>query len=193
MDDTQQRGQMMRQLEVLERELASLRAQLRPAPVAPLREAQSVVLLDVNQSCYALPTSAIHQLIPLVAWRTLPDSPSWVLGVFRFRGETLVLVDLHRRLHQGKVSSSISISMVIVVTRGPRPAGLLVSSVEGVQRVEPHEVTAPPTDLSHAPFIRGSLTSAQGEIVHILSAARLCDELVLTPRALRSLESERPE
>lgn len=182
---------MMRQLDVLERQLASLRAQLRPAPPAPLLEAQSLVMLNVDESRYALPTSAIRQLIPLVAWRALPDSPSWALGVFRYRGETLVLIDLHRRLHQHEVP--ISISMVIVVTKGPRPLGLVVSGVEGLQRVEPHELTAPPADLPHAPFIRASWSTTQGEIVHLLSAAALRNELVLPRGAQHSLDSEQPE
>lgn len=201
MDSTPARDHLIRQLEALERQVLSLRAQLLPEPPAPIREAFSVVGITVGASPCALRTSAVRRLIPLVSWQPLPESPSWVLGLFRYRGQTRLLVDLHQRLHETKVP--LSPSMIIVVTKEPESIGLVATGVTSLIHVEPEQVTAPPKDSSYAPFITGEITTLGGHILHILSVPRLRRELVLgssspeapisAPISARTLTSELPE
>lgn len=176
MDPRPSRAQLVRQLERLDRQLALVRAQLLPEPPAPVREPFDAVGVELGAARYAIAAAVVQRVIPLVAWSPLPETPDWVLGLFRFQGQTSMLVDLHRRLHGCR--TPLSISMVIVVTKAPEAVGLVVGGVSGVFEVDPEAVTAPPREVSYAPFVTGSLVGAGDDITHLLSLERLRRELV---------------
>lgn len=181
MQDPQQRDDLIRQLGALERQVVSLRTQLLPEPEPPASEAFTAVGVVIGASLYALQTTMIEKIIPLVSWQPLPESPRWVLGVFRYRGQTLPLIDLHKRLSEGEIP--LTASMVILVTKGPRAVGLVASGVTKLIHVAASDITPPPTDVTYASFITGSLSSEKGKVMHILSAPRLRREFVLGPEA----------
>lgn len=183
MDSSQTRVHLIRQFESLERQLLELRTQLFPEPPGPVHEPFLAVGVELDSSRLLLRAAKVQQVIPLVFWEPLPDSPGWVLGVFRYHGRTRPLIDLGQRLH-GR-GSPLSPSMVIIVTKQPESVGLLATGVSSLIRVEPEQVTAPPTEVSYAPFMTGSVNTGAGEIMHILSIPHLRNELAI---GLGSLE-----
>lgn len=94
------------------------------------------VLFRLEKDRYALPLSAIREVIVApMRWIRVPRAPRVVKGVMNLRGRVVPVIDL-RELLQVPQAALHEQARVVLLDRGRRELGLLISDVEGIEIIE---------------------------------------------------------
>jgi positive phototaxis protein PixI len=134
----------------------------------------TTAMLPVSRLTEVL-TIPIGQIVPI------PHLPSWVMGVYNWRGEILWMADLGHLCdltpwHQRVMNSNTHRALVLHSKtadgreRG-RPLGLIVDRVEDIEWCEVDRIQSPPPSMvttNIAPFLRGYWVKRDGDMVMIL-------------------------
>lgn len=137
----------------------------------------TTVMLPLSQLTEVL-TIPLGQIIPI------PHMPSWIMGVYNWRGEILWMVDLGQLLgltpwHQQTMTSSFYRALVLHSITSDTPQtkkrgqmlGLVVTQVEDIEWCNPQEIQSPPASActpSLAPFLRGYWLKPAGNMIVVL-------------------------
>ena len=93
------------------------------------------VIFQVEQERYALPLATVREVfIPPTLWSRVPAAPPAIRGVINLRGRVVTVVDL--RLLLGLEGAKERQDKIVLLDRGRRDLGLLVTEVEGIESVE---------------------------------------------------------
>jgi chemotaxis signal transduction protein len=89
---------------------------------------------------WAIACGAILEVLPIVRWRQIPDTPDWIRGVFERQRSLHPLLDLSRRLG-GSLASPRLGSRIVLVRLAPERAdgglgGLLLNGVLGIETID---------------------------------------------------------
>ncbi|HAC65348.1 MAG TPA: chemotaxis protein CheW [Cyanothece sp. UBA12306] len=140
----------------------------------------------VPDSTIMLPVAQLTEVlaIPLGQIIPIPQMPSWVMGVYNWRGEVLWLVDLGALLgltpwHEQPLTTPVHRAVVLRSTSesssriasGRQILGLVVSRIEEMAWCNPAEIQSPPASAitqNLAPFLRGYWLNPQGEMLVVL-------------------------
>lgn len=136
-----------------------------------------VVLFQVGQARYALPSRDVIEVVPRLELRTLASAPAWLAGLAHVRGEIVPVIDLVARLEQRPASPVLSsrIALVRVATRrGPSVLGVLAERMTGTARLGAAG-TYRSIALPDAPFL-GEVRLDGGQLVQLLRPELLCTE-----------------
>src|SRR5512146_230357 len=99
------------------------------------------VIFRVEKERYALPLSAVREVVvPPAVWSRVPRAPPPVRGVINLRGRVVTVVELSRLLALPEPSAPAQ--KIVLLDRGRRDLGLLVTDVDGIEPIE--KVTAAP-------------------------------------------------
>ena len=134
--------------------------------------------------------------IPIGQIMPIPHMPTWVMGVYNWRGEILWMVDLGHLLglppwYQQTLNTS-TYSAIVLHTEFNTPQnkqieyqslGLVVSRVEDIEWFDPEVIQSPvgavvTTEL--APFLKGYWVKSDGEMLDVLDGNAIFDRM---PRA----------
>lgn len=108
------------------------------------------VIFRVEKERYALPLSAVREVVvPPDAYSRVPRAPQAVRGVINLRGRVVTVVELGALL--GLPDGAAPSQKIVLLDRGRRDLGLLVTDVDGIEPVE--RVTSAPG--KQVPAIRG--------------------------------------
>lgn len=93
------------------------------------------VLFRLGREHFALPLSAAREVVvPPTQWSRVPRAPLAVRGVMNLRGRVVPGIDLHRLLQlPGEVPEP---QKLVLLDRGRRDLGLLVTEVDGIDSLE---------------------------------------------------------
>jgi purine-binding chemotaxis protein CheW len=84
---------------------------------------------------YALPLAAVREVfLPPGMWARVPSAPPAIRGIIHLRGRVVTVVDLRRLM--GIQESVASSEKIMLLDRGRRDLGLLVTEVEGIEPIE---------------------------------------------------------
>ncbi len=89
---------------------------------------------------FALPVSAINEVLPLVDARTLPSAPPWIVGMAQLRGAFVPLLDCGILLNDSPVTRTMNTRIILLqagATGGAMRLALLVDEVRGVLTLNP--------------------------------------------------------
>jgi purine-binding chemotaxis protein CheW len=105
------------------------------------------VVFRLDKDRYALPLSAIREVVIVPPrFSRVPRSPPFVRGIMNLRGRIVTVVELSALLKaHGEAKAS---SKIVLLDRGRRELGLLVTEVDGIEvieKVSPAPPRAPPT------------------------------------------------
>jgi purine-binding chemotaxis protein CheW len=93
------------------------------------------VVFRVEKERYALPLSAVREVVvPPDLWSRVPRSPPAVKGVINLRGRVVTVVELGKLIGLGEAGSPAQ--KIVLLDRGRRDLGLLVTDVEGIEAIE---------------------------------------------------------
>ena len=123
----------------------------------------------------AIQAAAILEVVPAVRLHEPVGVPSWVAGVFRFRGVVTPVIDLHRLAAGGPCPIRLSTRIVIVefsTLDGPRPLGLLAERVTELKLLNATGPGYAPGGSPAGPDL-GPLVSDGEGVVRVTSVARL--------------------
>ena len=91
----------------------------------------NVLTIHLGDQRYAVPTSAVVEVVPLVELRSVPRAPAFVAGMCNYRGRIAAVVDLGE-LVVGHPSSRRYSTRIIFVHHPQSTAGVLGLMAEGV-------------------------------------------------------------
>lgn len=145
---------------------------------------ETIGLLNISQLSEVLKVD-LRQLVPL------PKLPSWVMGIYNWRGEILWVVDLGNLVGLTPIpeQSLTTTRLPLLVLRGEdelgyrKTLGLIVKEVEGITRINPNSIQSPPEstftpELSRV--LRGYSLTSEGEMLMVLSANALFAQMPVT-------------
>jgi purine-binding chemotaxis protein CheW len=93
------------------------------------------VVFRLDKERFALPLAAIREVVvPPATWTRVPRAPTSIKGVINLRGRVITVVEL-RPLLGLEPATSPSLKIVLL-DRGRRDLGLLVSDVDGIEMIE---------------------------------------------------------
>src|SRR3972149_5425294 len=99
------------------------------------------IVFRLDKERFALPLSAIREvLVPPWEWTRVPRSPPSVRGVINLRGRVVTVIELHRLF--GIDDPPAPCEKIVLLDRGRRDLGLLVSDVDGIESIE--KISQPP-------------------------------------------------
>jgi len=95
------------------------------------------VVFRLDRDRYALPLSAIREVVPAPAHYTrVPRAPPVLRGVMNLRGRVIPVVDLRALLEQPPTATSTPSLRIVLLEIGRRDLGLLVTDVDGIESIE---------------------------------------------------------
>ena len=93
------------------------------------------VIFRVEKERYGLPLTAVKEVVvPPERFTRVPRAPVAVTGVMNLRGRVVTVVELRQLL--GLPEGPTPNGRVLLLERGRRDLGLLVTDVEGIEAVE---------------------------------------------------------
>lgn len=125
------------------------------------------LLFNIGPEPYAVPARIVVEVVPRVQLRPVPQAPTWLAGVFAYRGEVLPVVDLCRRLLDGMCPGRMSSRIVVVQQEGPSSQPRCGMLAERVSTVRQLPAPAPNAHRAQAPFVAGTVLE-NGRLIHIL-------------------------
>ena len=153
---------------------------------------KSLVGFIVGDVSYAVPITAVKEIINPASLTTLPHLPPAVAGVADHRGDVIVVVDLRARFGLGVLQDQSRSRWVLVNIAG-RSVGLIVDQVTEVFGTGGEQVRSAPS-LGAGDDKRGiiGVISHGGSLTFVLDVSRLEAVTASVPQELFSLaEAER--
>ncbi len=130
------------------------------------------VIFRVEKERYALPLPAVREVVvPPERFTRVPRAPAAVTGVMNLRGRVVTVVELRHLL--GLPDGPTPSGRVLLLDRGRRDLGLLVTDVDGIEEVE-RVITAPGKTV---PAVRG-VARLRGQAVTVLEPEGLDSAVV---------------
>ncbi len=98
-----------------------------------------LLTFHIGQDCYALEARRAVEVLPLVALTPLPGASHGVAGMFSYRGEPIVAVDLCQLILNRPARPALSTRIIVVDAAGPPPnprrlVGLIVERATEILR-----------------------------------------------------------
>ena len=137
---------------------------------------------QIGSDRLALDIRRVREVVPRVNLERVAASPSWLAGLFVYRGRVVPVVDLHRLLNAGECPPHLS-SRIILVPLGPAGSadaplvGLLAAQVADIREVGPAGATLPSFHAPGQPDLGPTLVDRAG-MFHLLDLDRLLPEPV---------------
>lgn len=145
-----------------------------------------------NSQLFGIPIQDVVQIIGMQKITGLPDSPPYMKGVIRLRGEVFPVIDVRRRLGQPDAAYNERTCIIITHIRD-RGFGFIVDEVDEVCNIADEQIVPPPrmensavtTYLTGIAHLDGASGKAE-RIILLLNITRLLreDELVSVAQAL---------
>lgn len=97
------------------------------------------LVVQIGPRRCALPAGLCNEVLKLPRLVRVPRLPAHFRGIFNLRGEIIAVTDLGSLFDQA-VQDTSSASRLVVVAVDPIKTALLVSRVEGLERIDPAQV-----------------------------------------------------
>lgn len=89
----------------------------------------------------------IQEINKLIDMTSVPQAPSYVLGILNLRGQIITSIDLSRKLGLGKTNLSNDPRNIIVNSKGGEHIGLLVRKISDVVQANTDTFESPPANM----------------------------------------------
>jgi chemotaxis-related protein WspB len=135
-----------------------------------------VIRLGVDR--YAIDTSEVIEVLPLVRMKELPGAPTGVAGVMNFRDDAVPVVDLNMLALGSRTPTRLTTRIVIVRYEAEASVlGLLVPEAAEVLRLDADAFVDAGVSNDGARYLGSVLTTPEGVIQRVTVAALLTSEL----------------
>jgi chemotaxis-related protein WspB len=134
-----------------------------------------VLTFQVGEERLALDVRRIQEIIPWVRLQPLACGPSWLAGIFIYRGQIVPVIDLHRVRGTGECPVHLSTRIILVphlLNGQKRLVGLLAANVAEVREMQPPSPTGGHLGTSSR-FSLGPVLVDGKEIIHLAELDRL--------------------
>jgi len=130
-----------------------------------------VLIFYAGKNRYALDSTKIIEVVPMVAFKPLPHAPTYVAGIFNYRGKIVPVVDLSALIAGASVQPLLSSRTVLVEYSGmdgrQHILGLLAERVTETISCSHDDFSPPGIVLSEAPYLGEVFLDEDGMIQRI--------------------------
>jgi purine-binding chemotaxis protein CheW len=149
-----------------------------------------VAVFSLGAEHYGIDIAGVQEIMRVPVITRVPEAPSFVEGVFNFRGRVVPVVDLRQRfgLEDGTQSKA---SRVVVTDVGSATIGIMVDQVSEILRIGVDKIEAAPSLAARkeASFIKG-IAKLEDRLVILIDLERvLSDQEMEQVRDFESTES----
>lgn len=141
-----------------------------------------VVIFSVGREEYAVPISAVKEVVPWTKPTPVPEAPPMVEGVVDLRGDIFPVIDLGKRFGSGRTHEPADSRIMVIDVEG-RQVGFVVDEVTEVHTYTADQVK-PPSPLlrrGHAdPMVSGILKVGENRLVVLVEVAKILTEELLS-------------
>ncbi|MFL5241242.1 MAG: chemotaxis protein CheW [Gemmataceae bacterium] len=150
-----------------------------------------VLTFQIGRDRLALDVRRVKEVVPSVQLQQVAGSPTWLAGVFIYRGYVVPVIDLHRLVGVEDYPHHLSTRVILVphsVQGKERLVGLLAAQVAEIREMEAPRQERPHVVNPDAPDL-GPVVVDGREIIHMLNLDRLLPDsyqkhLTQVPREL---------
>ncbi len=125
-----------------------------------------VLTFQVDQVVYAVPVSQIIEVIPRVELRPVPHAPRSLLGLLRYRGSAIPVIDLSLLMGRPACVDRLDTRILLVRTtlgeNGDDRLGLLAEQVNKLVNLDPTQTAMRPPRMLNAPYLGQVYETAMG-------------------------------
>ncbi|ABR54049.1 putative CheW protein [Methanococcus vannielii SB] len=128
-----------------------------------------VVVFKLSSNEYGLRVNEVREVLKLQDITSLPNTPSYIVGVTNIRGEIMPIIDLRKKLNlfEDNLDEAASEKLVMVIEIDKIPVGILVDSVSDVMQISSKQIET----------IEGIKKNASGE--YIEGIAKIGNRLII--------------
>lgn len=138
-----------------------------------------VLTLTAGAERYALPSACVVEVVPAVALRPVPATPSSVAGLLSFRGSIVPVVDLPRRLGRPPAPDVLSTRIAVCRRQGGALVGVLAADVTRVGFIDPDAPGSHPGPAPDDVPALGRITFDGEGLVQLVDVERLLSRELL--------------
>jgi chemotaxis-related protein WspB len=142
-----------------------------------------LLLFEIGNGRYALETSQIIEIVPLVNLKKIPTTPAYVAGLMNYRGKGIPVVDLCQLVDNASIEDAFSTRIIIVSypikNLGDRPLGLIANNVTETVRTKLSK--PPPTGVfMDSSLYNGEETQGTTNMIQWFDVKRMLPEEEIT-------------
>ena len=139
------------------------------------------VLFQMGEARYALDSRDVHEVVPLVRFRTIPGAPDYVCGVFLYRGRVVPVIDLSRLAGAAPARLLMSTRIILVklseAGNSDRLLGLLAEKAVDTLKKDRIQTQKPGLVPPSAEWL-GNMITEDGQMAQEIDVRRLLPDSV---------------
>lgn len=141
-------------------------------------QSMQLVTFQLGEEQYGIDIMDVEGIVKVEEVRAIPNSPSYVEGIFNLRGEIIPVINLHRRFHLKKAELSEEdtlLSGFVIIQVDEMLLAVIIDKVNRVVKVEGKDIQPPPQMISGigAEYIQGVVNRDEEGYLIILDIRRL--------------------
>ena len=126
----------------------------------------------IGEEEYAVPILSIQEIIKPISWTRVPQTPSYVLGVFNLRGSVIPLIDLRIKFGLGAKNHNDE-TRFFVLKQDDEVAGFVIDRLTMALRIKKTDIGPPPDTLISDDSMIEGVGKQDGRILTILKVNKL--------------------
>lgn len=130
------------------------------------------LLFSLGTDRYALPASAVREVMPLQRLKQVPEAPAWVAGLLSYRGQIIPVLDLCQRVLGRAARRSINTRIVLLQYSPANALGLILEQASQVARL-PMQAQQPMGLNAGGAYLGSVQAQGSGDIIQRISIAGL--------------------
>ena len=128
----------------------------------------------VGEEEFAIPILSIQEIIKPISCTRVPQTPTYILGVFNLRGSVIPLIDLRARFGLTPQKHSEE-TRFVVMKSGDDVAGFVIDRLTEAIRMPKRDIGPAPETVSDADTMIDGVGKQSDRIVTILKVRKLLD------------------
>ena len=136
------------------------------------------LIFKIDDEKYAIPAKQVAEIIDLVKFTKIPQSPDFVSGLMNYRGNVLPVIDLPnlflKRVFKPMLSTRI-VLMNFIIKKHTFVLGIIVENLTETIMFEKKDIKKSGLNFDFIPYL-GKVISNNGEIIHLLEIEKVLPE-----------------
>jgi len=128
----------------------------------------------VGEEEFAIPILSIQEIIKPISCTRVPQTPTYILGVFNLRGSVIPLIDLRARFGLTPQKHTDE-TRFVVMKSGDDVAGFVIDRLTEAIRMPKHDIGPAPETVSEAETMIDGVGKQSDRIVTILKVHKLLE------------------
>ena len=128
----------------------------------------------IGEEEYAVPILTIQEIIKPITWTRVPQTPSYVIGVFNLRGSVIPLIDLRTKFGLGAKNHNEE-TRFFVLKQDDEVAGFVIDRLTEAIRIKKTDIGPAPDTVDAEDSMIDGVGKQKGRILTILKVNKLLE------------------